>query len=571
MKIKTKIILFSILLVGLLFRYYNLNWDQGFHLHPDERAIVMFTLPLEFPKSLQAFLLPQSTWNPHFFAYGNFPLYLLKISSNIAGNFYPEFTSYGAINILGRLISVFADLGTIFLIFLIGKLLINKKMGLLSSFFYSISVLPIQASHFYAVDIFLTFFILLTLYRLLIFYQKPNKLNALFVGIAFGFSLSTKISSTALISAILPTLLIDFFLIFIKKPHKINLWLPHFPIVLKKIFVDGFLIFIFTFFTFIILQPYAIIDFPQFIKQNLLQSQMTHNAYIFPYTLQYVGKIPYIYELKNVFLWGQGPILASLSFLGTLYFTLRLFLRKKEKKHEQKIILAVFFWVYFLVVGNFSIGFMRYMLPLYPFFSIFAAVLILQVVYPSIKKLKPSLFFIFSFSFLVFILIWPLSFMNIYQKQHTRVSASHWINKNIPAGSTITVEHWDDSLPLFGQSNYNVLTLSLYDPDSPQKWEIINNQLLKTDYIIIASNRLYVPLQKLTDCQNLPPGKCYPLTANYYKKLFNGSSGFKKVAEFSVYPGLEIGNWKFEIDDSSADESFTVYDHPKVMIFENKR
>ena len=49
------------------------------------------------------------------------------------------------------------------------------------------------------------------------------------------------------------------------------------------------------------------------------QRQMTYDAFTFPYTLQYVGKIPYLYELKNIFLWGQGPILASLSFIGVFY------------------------------------------------------------------------------------------------------------------------------------------------------------------------------------------------------------------------------------------------------------
>ena len=93
----------------------------------------------------------------------------------------------------------------------------------------------------------------------------------------------------------------------------------------------------------------------------------------------------------------------------------------------------------------------------------------------------------------------------------------------------------------------------------------MNEKLKKSDYIIIASNRLYVPLQKLTDCKKYKV--CYPKTAEYYKKLFNNQLPFNKVAEFSVYPQLKIGKWKLEINDDTADESFTVYDHPKIFIY----
>ena len=85
--------------------------------------------------------------------------------------------------------------------------------------------------------------------------------------------------------------------------------------------------------------------------------------------------------------------------------------------------------------------------------------------------------------------------------------------------------------------------------------------------MIIASNRLYVPLMKLTDCKDLPPFRCYKQTADYYKRLFKGDLGYKKVAEFSSYPTLQIGKFTYSYPDDNADESFTVYDHPKIMIF----
>ncbi len=153
----------------------------------------------------------------------------------------------------------------------------------------------------------------------------------------------------------------------------------------------------------------------------------------------------------------------------------------------------------------------------------------------------------------------------MYTKPNTRVQASTWIHNNIPHGSVIANEHWDDSLPVYDGQNYSYVTLPLYEPDVPAKWSQIENSLNSADYLIIASNRLYTPLQKLTDCKNLPTGRCYIETARYYSDLFSEKLGFRKVAEFSSYPTFPLVN--IELPDDQAAEDFTVFDHPKIFIF----
>ena len=121
-------------------------------------------------------------------------------------------------------------------------------------------------------------------------------------------------------------------------------------------------------------------------------------------------------------------------------------------------------------------------------------------------------------------------------------------------------------MPLYGGERYKHEELTLYDqPDDVNKWLVMNEKLKNSDYIIIASNRLYTPLRKLSDCQKYR--SCFPKTADYYKKLFSNQLPFRKVAEFSSYPQLTIGNYQLSIPDDSADESFTVYDHPKILIY----
>lgn len=567
-KISTKLILLGILFIAASFRLYNLNWDQGYHLHPDERAIIMRVVELRFPlDNLSSFFSPESTWNPHFFAYGSFPFYLLKFMGSLFGIIDPLFNTYGQINIAGRFISAIFDLATVALLFYLGRKLHGPAVGFLSSLFYAISILPIQLSHFYAVDTLLTFFSLSVLYQLILFYEKPTSKRAMLIGVFFGLALATKISALVLLVAIGTALIADFVLLFLKQPHKPRVWFPHVPAFLRHLGFYALLINAVTILVFVVSEPYALIDSKEFFRQTMEQSAMTYNAFTFPYTLQYVGKIPYVYELKNIFLWGMGPLLTLLALTGLIFYLRQIFAKEKHGKWAKEIIIVVFFLAYFLVVGRFAIGFMRYMLPAYPLLCLFAGFFSFQVL-KYIKYKTKNKFILNTYYILLatILLIWPLSFIHIYTEPNTRTLATQWIDTYIPKGKILSLEHWDDPVPLSGSQNYRILTLPLYDPDTTAKWENINQLLSQTDYIIIASNRLYTPLQRLIDCKSLPQDKCYPLTARYYRGLFNGSLGFQKIAQFTDYPSVPF--FDIPINDQTADESFTVYDHPKIMIFQ---
>ncbi len=540
----TSFILITILVIAAILRLWGLNWDQGFHLHPDERMISIVAADIHLPQTTiewDNLLTKDSVLNPKFFAYGSLPIYLLKITGSLVGA--PD---YQSINIVGRFLSSIFDLGTIFLIYLVGQNLFNRKIGLISSFSYAVSVLPIQLSHFYAVDTLLTFFGMAVFYCLIKFNKYFQFRWLIFSGIFFGLTLSTKTSAVLLF---IPILLI--FLTAFKK------------VPLKKLFDYALCILLLTIVTFLITEPFALIDLHNFLGQTWAQQAMTKSAFTFPYTLQYVGKIPILYEVKNIFFWGLGPFMALLAFLGLILIHYQVF-----KTRDFYIIpILVWFWIYFLIVSSFAIGFMRYLLPIYPLLSLCTGFFVYQI-YRHLKSYFPtSLFVIFTSIFLILILVWPLTFISIYDQPNTRVTATKWIHTNIPIGARILNEHWDDGLPLDRANLYKIDLLALYEPETPAKWISINNQLQLNDYIILASNRLYTPLQKLTNCQALPKDRCYRETANYYQRLFSNQTGYKKVMEFEVRPKIPFTN--FYIDDLSADESFTVYDHPKVIIFKN--
>lgn len=541
MSIRLKLLFFLIILLAFFLRFYGISWDLGRHLHPDERMIIMVSERISL-KNL----------NPNFFAYGSFPIYLLKATGTLF-----KLDNYDGLLYIGRFLSVLFDMVTVILVYKISCLLLFKEkshLPLLAAFLYAISVLPIQASHFYAVDIPLTTLSTFTLLRLLLFLKNPSIKNSLFVGLFLGLSLATKVTIGLLLAPVLFTLLLIYF------QNK------SFP----KILALSFLIFIFSFLIFALAMPYALLDFAEFKKQIALQLTMNKNPYIFPYTLQYVGTLPYVYYLKNIILWGLGIPYGVVALISTLFVTFlvikNVFLKKASGFYYQAFfIILVFFWVYFLVVGKTAVKFMRYLLPLYPLLAVFSAYTIYQL-FKHVQS-KSKFLLLNSYFLILLFLIWPFSFVRIYQKTHTRIKASNWINQNIPEGSSLGIEHWDDPLPLFGGQKYLIYEYPLYDQDNLSKWVLLSNKIAKTDYIILASNRLYVPLPKLTDCTK-HKNYCYPDTANYYKQLFSGELGFKLAASFSAYPKIPFFN--IEINDDSADESFTVYDHPKIYIFKNE-
>ncbi|MBI4009221.1 hypothetical protein HY357_03240, partial [Candidatus Roizmanbacteria bacterium] len=178
------------------------------------------------------------------------------------------------------------------------------------------------------------------------------------------------------------------------------------------------------------------------------------------------------------------------------------------------------------------------------------------------SKVLSSTFHVLSIGLL---LIWPLAFSSIYLTKNSRVAASEWIYKNLPNGSFILSEHWDDGLPLFVEQTYGKLfsgeQLPVFDPDTPEKWQRMNYLLKNADYYILSSNRGWGSIPTA-------PEK-YPKMSKFYNDLFAEKLRYKKVKEFVSYPKFSIFNFQFSIPDHWADESFTVYDHPKVIIYQN--
>src|SRR5262249_8499709 len=112
-------------------------------------------------------------------------------------------------------------------------------------------------------------------------------------------------------------------------------------------------------------------------------------------------------------------------------------------------------------------------------------------------------------------------------------------------------------LPRPGYDNgpYAGPVLPMFDPDSAKKADDVVAALTGADWIAVTSNRVYGNVTRIPDV--------YPMSIAYYRALFEGRLGFERRAEFASYPSLG----PLVIPDDAAEEQFTVYDHPRVVLF----
>lgn len=546
------ILLAVIILCGLVLRLYNLNWDEEYSFHPDERMIALVASEIKWDGNIFNFLTPQSTWNPNFFAYGSFPIYLLKIANEIYVSLTGQLSDFDRMINIGRFFSALFDTGVIVVIYFLVKTLSFRKYnltrwGLYSAFCYALFVLPIQLSHYYAVDTVLNFLILLTVFFAIKSVKEKKNTFLVLSYISFAFATATKITALVLVPIIF---FVSIYLLFKKG-------------ILKQCSVIVFSILLY-FVVLFLLMPYLFIDWREFLQQIKYQSQLFNDPYALPYTLQYVDTVKYLYFIKNIAYWGIGVWFFACAIGGLILFGISILKNKISfKQNYLFLLIGATYLIYFVYFGYSSVKFMRYMLPVYPILALFCGFFFLRLTTLGKRYFRRVL----TIKIIVLSFLYPLTFVNTYSSASTRLLASGWMNQNAPYGSTVAVEHWDDRIPVDNKKNFKFLELTLYDqPDDNLKWERINKLLSQAEYIIIASNRLFTPIQKLSNCSSHKA--CYPLANRYYEDLFEERLGFSKVAEFKNRPSVPLFN--IPLDDTSADESFSVYERPEIMIFRKK-
>jgi hypothetical protein len=258
-------------------------------------------------------------------------------------------------------------------------------------------------------------------------------------------------------------------------------------------------------------------------------------------------------------------------------------------------VVIVLLWVvpYFLITGSFAVKYMRYMQPIAPLLILFGAALLVagarrMTIWPWAAVAAPALV-------LAFTALYAATFVAIYGQQHPWNAASRWVYANVPPGTTLLSEQWDDYLPatmvVDGEQrrreefpNAELTWLSRPDATDDEAKLLANLALLAaSDYITVLSNRVYGVVPRLPER--------FPVSSQYHQLLFDGRLGYEPVwvggrapRLFGVtlwpdtfgWPGLtppaavtEYLEHGPTLSLGRVDESFVVYDQPLTIIFRN--
>lgn len=461
-----RVLLLVILLAALTLRLIGINWDQGSHMHPDERFLTTIASAIGKPENLTSdararcpdaarhvayFDTQCSVFNPNnisdgSYVYGTLPLFIVNLTGqaaaalNLGGLEVPtHWLGYDYIHLVGRFISTLADTLTVLMLYLIGKRLFSRNHGLLAAALYAFSVLPIQLSHYWTVDAQSHLYVALALYGAIEIGARGRFWGYAVFGVALAAALASRVNLYPLAGVLPLVLIVRYWLGWIEH-RQAGVSALYRQTIRQKLLEDGLL----TLFSialaliaFRIFQPYAFVgpginDWtfdPEWLRELISVSDLSRlPSEGWPPSVQWFGRIPFAYPWAQMILWGMG---IALGVAATLALAATVIVQVRKRRPEFALaLLALWALAYFVSTGGIHQMTMRYYLPIY-------GALILLATW-GIFKLPSRL----SSAALVATVgvtgLWGIAFLNIYLQPFTRVEASRWIEDN--ALATITFE-----------------------------------------------------------------------------------------------------------------------------------
>ncbi|HEU5152176.1 MAG TPA: DUF2298 domain-containing protein [Iamia sp.] len=464
----------------------------------------------------------------------------------------PRFDDRYQVDLVGRLLGALADTLTIVVVGLAGRRLGGRWVGLGAAALFALSVLAIQHAHFFGSEPVLGLASALTIWATLALDRGdrvgPAVATGLLAGAAAGATVAVKLSGSGV--ALVPLLAGVALLVARRRPADVAR--------LAAVAVGAAV-------AFRVLCPAAfeglgILPTGPFWADVERSREVA--AMDLPPALQWAGRIPVLDAGRHLVWFTVGPGAAAAAGAGAVAL-----LRRRRALGWWPVLVAVGGWALpaaLVLRGQVTTG--RYFVPMLPALCACGGYGLAAGV--RWARARPGPVGRLATAGVALVLattgLWGVAFVaGVHGDEHTRIRASRWIGAHVEPGSVLSVQAWDDGLPLARPGSdptaYELEQLDLFGVDRADKTERLAEQLTRIDYVVESSPRVWRVVPRL-------PAR-FPSTIRFFEALDDGSLGFDRVATFTSPP--ELGPWR--LDDGAAEEAFSVYDHPEVRIWRKVR
>jgi hypothetical protein len=551
-----------IVVVALALRIAGHNWDENQHLNVDDyyvTKVAMTRVNLPPDASLGQLLDPaNSPLNPRtggeFYVYGALPLYAARATGALAtaatGDAY--YSSLNGVEQIGRILAALFDTLTLLLVYLTARRLWGAGAGLLAAALYALAVLPIQISHFYITDPFMTTFMTATLAASVLFYQTRRRRFAALAGLCAGLALACKLSAAPVV--VVPV------------AAALALWWQSGTARrdARQLIGMGALIAGAAFLGLLLADPFAVLDAGSYLRIMTEQATIQTGDKDQWFTRKYVGTWPVLYLGSQLLLLGAGPLVGLAGLAGGGLVAARAW--RGRQVAEGLLLLGAL--AYFASIAFAETQWVRYLLPVVPYLCLLATALALRLADGWVGggwTLRRGLVL---GVLLLSAGLGALAISATFQRPHPQVQASRWIYDHVPYRTPLGIEVTANVMPLplpghvAPAREYQLMRFDpLADQSSPAAAAALRAWLNSADYLIIDAS------QAARIAPHLPWR--YPVQIRYYDLLFQGKLGFTPVYTATSYPSL----FGLQLRDDVAwiDPSFIEFSHPPIWIFHKDR
>ena len=588
----------ALFLIALSLRLLISGWDAAVpttSLHPDERQVAFVTEKIDGWLS-----------DPGFYAYGSLHFQaILKVASA----FSVEDKMRGLI-VSGRMLSVAASMLALFLGWLMARRAWGRRTADLFLLIAAFVPLDLQQSHFATVEAHHTAWVMMALAGCFWLATGGGGRAAAAAGAAVGASLAVKVASLALglplgLALLLAVRSRGFVELFRITALAVGVGMTTFWLCQPWAFVDGrpplaiivstlgaaaaleiasrrpvgsarVLIGVAVIATaFSLLQGVALLGIagdwrvgptivssligptvnPAYLAGVGEQVRMVMGEADLPYVRVFVNTVPVLYPLRELTLWGWGPLLVLATLVAVAMggrALSRRWLRLLAGRWNSSAILLLLLlaWVVPMTVrlSTLYVKYLRYWEPL--------VVPAVMLVAWWLTRLPARFRRRVTLTVVAGTVLWGLGYMWAFVDPHPHGTATRWLTPMLEPGQVVAFESWDETIGLhLEEGSVETFSLPSYDlPDNEDKVLRWCGALERADWVVLTSNRVVRTI--------LANPERFPRTGRLYQLLLSGEAGFEVLARVNRGPRIFGLRWPVQL----ADESFVNYEFPQVLI-----